>query len=189
MVAAQRQSALSRSKGVADYSGWGRLQGSKKSTRGAKKLQWLAHEATRTAAWRLWVRRTICAALDWPGWCHHALSRSTEPLALQAHHSRRDLLGLCRLFLLSALCFVYTTRRGKFRAWADILAQLGLCGHEQLFDLGCGRGAVLLMAAAYLPGGKAVGVDLWKSSDQSGNVRSVAQSAMLNWKGSPNWWK
>jgi arsenite methyltransferase len=78
-------------------------------------------------------------------------------------------------FLLSATSYVYTTRGGKFRAWANILAELSLRGYEQLLDLGCGRGAVLLMAARLLPRGKAMGVDLWKSSDQSGNARSVTQ--------------
>lgn len=77
--------------------------------------------------------------------------------------------------LLSTASYVYTTRRGKFQVWAEILAQLGLHGDEQILDLGCGRGAVLLMAANLLPTGKAVGVDLWKSSDQSGNAISVTQ--------------
>src|SRR5262249_40568224 len=36
-------------------------------------------------------------------------------------------------------------------------------------DMGCGRGAVLLMAAQHLTTGRAVGVDLWRSVDQSGN--------------------
>lgn len=79
------------------------------------------------------------------------------------------------IFLLSAASYVYTTRWGKFRAWADILTQLGLHGDEQILDLGCGRGAVLLMAARLLPRGKALGVDLWRSIDQSGNARSVTQ--------------
>ena len=35
--------------------------------------------------------------------------------------------------------------------------------------MGCGRGAVLLMAAQRLTTGRAEGVDLWRSVDQSGN--------------------
>ncbi len=77
--------------------------------------------------------------------------------------------------LLSTASYVYTTRRGKFEVWAEILAQLGLHGDEQVLDMGCGRGAVLVMAAKLLPRGKAIGVDLWKSSDQSGNAVSVTQ--------------
>lgn len=79
------------------------------------------------------------------------------------------------IFLLSAASYVYTTRWGKFRAWATILIQLRLHGDEQILDLGCGRGAVLLMTARLLPRGKALGVDLWRSIDQSGNACSVTQ--------------
>src|SRR5690348_13146536 len=42
---------------------------------------------------------------------------------------------------------LYTTLRGKFVVWANLLDPLGLRGDERLLDLGCGRGAVLLLAA------------------------------------------
>ena len=64
---------------------------------------------------------------------------------------------------------LYASRRGKFVVWADLLDQLALRGDEQILDIGCGRGAVLLMAAQRLTTGRAVGVDLWKRGDQSGN--------------------
>jgi SAM-dependent methyltransferase len=74
------------------------------------------------------------------------------------------------LFLLACLAScLYTTRRGKFVVWAELLGQLRLRGDEQILDMGCGRGAVLLMAAQYLTTGRAVGVDLWRNWDQSGN--------------------
>ena|SRR5438105_4587944 len=79
------------------------------------------------------------------------------------------------LMLLSSASYIYTTRVGKFRAWANILSQLRLHGDEQVLDIGCGRGAILLMAASLLPRGKAVGVDLCKSSDQSGNALSTTE--------------
>jgi ubiquinone/menaquinone biosynthesis C-methylase UbiE len=50
-----------------------------------------------------------------------------------------------------------------------LLDQLHLRGDERILDMGCGRGAVLLMAAHYLTTGRATGVDLWRSFDQSGN--------------------
>src|SRR5262249_52312 len=65
--------------------------------------------------------------------------------------------------------FLYTTRRGKFVAWAKFLDDLDLRGDERILDMGCGRGAVLLMAAQNLTTGRAIGVDLWRSVDQSGN--------------------
>jgi arsenite methyltransferase len=73
-------------------------------------------------------------------------------------------------FLLSAAVYVYTTRSGKFAIWARLLRRAGLRGDERVLDMGCGRGAVLLMAARLLPAGRAVGLDLWRSVDQSGNT-------------------
>ncbi|MBV9689824.1 MAG: class I SAM-dependent methyltransferase [Ktedonobacteraceae bacterium] len=91
---------------------------------------------------------------------------------------RSRILGIIGLLysvcsLLSGVSYIYTTRRGKFQVWAELLSSLHLCGDEQILDLGCGRGAVLLMAAAFLKEGKATGVDIWKSSDQSGNASSA----------------
>jgi ubiquinone/menaquinone biosynthesis C-methylase UbiE len=74
------------------------------------------------------------------------------------------------LFLLTLAAFVlHTTLRGKFVVWAELLDKLNLRGDERILDLGCGRGAVLLLAAQHLTTGRAVGVDLWRSADQSGN--------------------
>jgi ubiquinone/menaquinone biosynthesis C-methylase UbiE len=68
-----------------------------------------------------------------------------------------------------AACALHATLRGKFLVWAELLDQLGLRGDERILDLGCGRGAVLLKAAQHLTTGRAVGVDLWRGADQSGN--------------------
>jgi arsenite methyltransferase len=70
--------------------------------------------------------------------------------------------------VLTVVSYLYTTRVGKFKVWARVLTELGLRGDEDLLDLGCGRGAVLLAAAELLPEGHAVGVDLWRA-DQTGN--------------------
>ena len=74
-----------------------------------------------------------------------------------------------------AASYLYTTWRGKFVVWAGLLDQLGLRGDERILDLGCGRGAVLLMAAQRLTTGRAVGVDLWRSVDQSGNAAEATR--------------
>lgn len=80
------------------------------------------------------------------------------------------ILGIAAVwFLVSFGFFLYTTRRGKFRVWADILSGLGLRGDERVLDAGCGRGMVLAMASRRLTQGRAVGIDLWRSVDQSGN--------------------
>ena len=77
--------------------------------------------------------------------------------------------------LLNAATFVHTTRVGKFAVWAELLDDLALTGDERLLDVGCGRGAVLVMAAKRLPRGMAVGVDLWSTRDQSGNAEPVTR--------------
>src|SRR5271166_3550430 len=79
------------------------------------------------------------------------------------------------IVLACATCRLYTSRRGKFLAWAELLDQLNLRGDERILDLGCGRGAVLLLAAQHLTTGRAVGVDLWRRVDQSGNSAEATQ--------------
>ncbi|GAA3542673.1 class I SAM-dependent methyltransferase [Nonomuraea rosea] len=83
-------------------------------------------------------------------------------------------LGGALYTLASAASYVYTTRRGKFVVWAEELDRLA--GDERLLDLGCGRGAVLLLAAQKLEEGRATGVDLWRSKDQSGNGEPVTRA-------------
>jgi len=72
------------------------------------------------------------------------------------------------VLLANAGVYLHTTLRGKLRIWERELDRAGLRGDEQLLDLGCGRGAVLIEAARRLPQGRAVGADLW-TKDQSGN--------------------
>jgi SAM-dependent methyltransferase len=86
------------------------------------------------------------------------------------------LLAIGLINAISAALFVHATRRGKFVVWARELKALGLKGDERIVDLGCGRGAVLTMAAELVPQGRVVGVDLWRSVDQSGNQESVTRA-------------
>jgi len=76
-------------------------------------------------------------------------------------------------FLANAFSFLYTTRRGKFQVWDEILDGLHLRGDERVLDMGCGRGAVLIAVARRLTVGRATGIDLWSTHDQSGNARDV----------------
>ena len=83
---------------------------------------------------------------------------------------------LAGLFILAILgLYLHGTLRGKFVVWAELLDTLNLRGDERILDMGCGRGAVLLMAAQRLTAGRAVGVDLWRSIDQSGNSLEAAR--------------
>jgi len=96
-------------------------------------------------------------------------------------HSTRQAIssfapGVAALWLfLNAGFLVYTTRAGKFHVWAELFDRLELKGDERLLDIGCGRGAVLLMAAQGLPRGRPVGIDVWSAKDQSGNAEQVTR--------------
>src|SRR6185295_10449169 len=76
-------------------------------------------------------------------------------------------------FLGNALSFFYTTRRGKFQVWDEILDTFHFRGDERVLDMGCGRGAILTAVARRLKTGRATGIDLWSTHDQSGNARDV----------------
>jgi arsenite methyltransferase len=77
-------------------------------------------------------------------------------------------------------CGLYASLRGKFVVWSRLLDQLELKGDERVLDLGCGRGAVLLLAAERLTAGRALGVDLWRKGDQSNNsAAATARNAGL----------
>ncbi|MEO5799332.1 MAG: class I SAM-dependent methyltransferase [Gemmatimonadales bacterium] len=83
---------------------------------------------------------------------------------------------LAAVFVLAILAiYLHGTLRGKFVVWAELLDRLNLRGDERILDMGCGRGAVLHMAAQHLTTGRAVGVDLWRSGDQSGNSPDATQ--------------
>jgi arsenite methyltransferase len=78
-------------------------------------------------------------------------------------------------FTFASSTYLYATFRGKFEVWSELLGSAGLEGDERALDIGCGRGAVLLLAAERLPRGKAVGIDLWSRADQSGNAIDVTR--------------
>ncbi len=75
----------------------------------------------------------------------------------------------------SAASYLYSTGPGKRAIWAQVLDELGLRGDEHVLDVGCGRGAVLMLAARRLPAGRAVGADVWRRRDQSGNSHAAAE--------------
>jgi arsenite methyltransferase len=86
------------------------------------------------------------------------------------------LFVVAALFLVQAALYLHTTIRGKLLVWEDLLDGLNLRGSERALDLGCGRGPVLLALARRLPRGQAVGVDLWRSKDQTGNAADATRA-------------
>jgi SAM-dependent methyltransferase len=89
----------------------------------------------------------LAGALAW------SLRRHRYRLALLAGTTGAAVAGF-------AASYLYSSLRGKLVVWAEVLDELRLRGDERLLDVGCGRGAVLLLAARRLPAGRAVGVDV-----------------------------
>ncbi|HET8632054.1 MAG TPA: methyltransferase domain-containing protein, partial [Thermomicrobiales bacterium] len=73
----------------------------------------------------------------------------------------------------TAAAMVLSSKSGKYRVRDRLLDDLALRGDETLLDVGCGRGLLLLGAARRLPRGRAVGLDVWRREDQSGNSRET----------------
>jgi ubiquinone/menaquinone biosynthesis C-methylase UbiE len=81
------------------------------------------------------------------------------------------------IFLLECLVMVWASRVGKFRVRDKLLNSVSWRGNEQVLDIGCGHGLMLIGAAKRLRDGKATGIDLWQKQDQAGNSR---EATLLN---------
>jgi arsenite methyltransferase len=84
--------------------------------------------------------------------------------------------GVSFLFF-GGLMLLYSLR-GKFRHRDRMLALAKLRGDEDVLDVGTGRGLLLVGAAKKLVTGHAVGLDIWKTSDLSGNAREKTQAVL-----------
>lgn len=82
--------------------------------------------------------------------------------------------GTC---LATAGIMVWGSRFGKMRLGDRILSSIPWRGDEQVLDVGCGRGLMLIGAAKRLTTGHAFGIDIWQTEDQSGNS---AQTTLCN---------
>jgi SAM-dependent methyltransferase len=112
-----------------------------------------------SAPWLAVIHAVVIAAL---------IALTVRDIVVGAHLGAVVIGVITLALVLVVACYLRTTRIGKFEVWSGILGDLQLRGDEQVLDLGCGRGATLLMAAELLPRGRAVGVDLWLA-DQTGN--------------------
>jgi arsenite methyltransferase len=77
------------------------------------------------------------------------------------------------MFLATSAAMLHSSRRGKLIERDRLLDGLGLHGDEEVLDVGCGRGLLLIGAAKRVPAGRAVGIDVWSQGDQSDNRRSA----------------
>ncbi len=76
----------------------------------------------------------------------------------------------------TAAAMVWSSKRGKLRQREWLVARVPWRGDERVLDAGCGRGLMLCAAARRLPRGRAVGIDVWQSRDQTGNRPSATRT-------------
>jgi arsenite methyltransferase len=80
------------------------------------------------------------------------------------------------VFLIEAWAMVWSSKVGKLRLRDRLMREITWRGDETVLDVGCGRGLMLMAAARCAPQGRAIGVDLWRTKDQSGNGAEVTWS-------------
>jgi arsenite methyltransferase len=80
-------------------------------------------------------------------------------------------------FLLTACLMIWGSRVGKLRLRDKALRQINWRGDEQVLDVGCGHGLMLIGAAKRLSKGSATGIDIWQEKDQANNS---AAATMVN---------
>ena len=98
-------------------------------------------------------------------------------LSLMRSPSQPMLVNVARIlgFFISVILLplagaqILFSKVGKYRERDRLLDSIPWRGDETVLDVGCGRGLLLVGAAKRLRTGRAVGVDIWQSKDQSGN--------------------
>lgn len=84
--------------------------------------------------------------------------------------------GPAALLLIEAFLFVLYVKFGKLRHRDFMLAMHTWRGNEQVLDVGCGRGLLLVGAAKHLDaGGHATGIDMWSNVDMGGNSEAATE--------------
>ncbi|MEA2569667.1 MAG: hypothetical protein QOI24_1668 [Acidobacteriota bacterium] len=79
-----------------------------------------------------------------------------------------------------ACWMLWDSKVGKVRDRERLLDKLTWLGEEQVLDVGCGRGLLLVGAAKRLTAGMATGIDIWQAEDLSGNrPEATLQNASL----------
>ena len=72
-------------------------------------------------------------------------------------------------FTLAVVLMLWSSLYGKFRARDQVLNAIPWRGDEQVLDVGCGHGLMLIGAAKRLTTGRATGIDIWQDVDQANN--------------------
>ncbi len=74
---------------------------------------------------------------------------------------------------------IWASRSGKYQMRDRIMGQLAFRGDEQVLDVGCGAGLLLIGAAKRLTTGKAVGIDIWDKNLEYGSTPENARANAL----------
>lgn len=91
----------------------------------------------------------------------------SQPMLVNVGRILGFFIGVILLPLAGAQ--ILFSKVGKYRERERLLDSIPWRGDEIVLDVGCGRGLLLVGAAKRLRTGRAVGVDIWQSKDQSGN--------------------
>ena len=84
-------------------------------------------------------------------------------------------LGLLALYpLFMGGLMLFDSLHTKVRHADELLDLIRWTGAEQVLDVGCGRGLMLVKAAQRLTTGHAIGVDIWQARDQADNSAHAA---------------
>jgi arsenite methyltransferase len=81
------------------------------------------------------------------------------------------------LNLITAALMLWSSLSGKLIMRRQLIDSLHLRGDEQVLDVGCGHGLLLIEAAKRLTTGTATGIDLWNDEDQANNT---AEATLAN---------
>jgi SAM-dependent methyltransferase len=78
-------------------------------------------------------------------------------------------LGIGACFVLQGIVMIWGSKVGKLRLRDKMIDSVSWRGDEQVLDVGCGHGLMLIGAAKRLTTGRAIGIDIWQSEDQASN--------------------
>jgi arsenite methyltransferase len=83
-------------------------------------------------------------------------------------------------FFVVGCVMLWGSKTGKLRLRDKVIDSIPWRGDEQVLDVGCGHGLMLLAAAKRLATGRAVGIDVWSQVDQAdNNPEATMQNARL----------
>src|SRR5215472_656192 len=88
-------------------------------------------------------------------------------------------LGIGTCFVLQGLLMIWGSKVGKLRLRDKMIDSVSWRGDEQVLDVGCGHGLMLIGAAKRLTTGNAQGIDIWQQEDQASNSpRATIENAL-----------